>query len=170
MKEIIRSYDLYSTADISEALKFWGQEPVEDLNEMAVYLKDFKKRVDGLRFRLVENWCLCMYCSLYDKKNNNFNHWKEELAACIINIKRVGIKNRIDKRETLVRMLTKDYEYKDSNKIFNIARDKFVIEKIPLSKLESPSKEFSHRMSSLVDVLTYEDRYPILDYINKTFK
>ena len=29
------------------------------MNEMAVPLKIYRARVDGLRFQLVENWCLC---------------------------------------------------------------------------------------------------------------
>ena len=29
------------------------------ITEMAVPLKDYKHRVDGLRLQLVENWCLC---------------------------------------------------------------------------------------------------------------
>ena len=29
------------------------------INEMAVPLKTYRARVDGLRFQLVENWCLC---------------------------------------------------------------------------------------------------------------
>ena len=35
---------------------------LEILNEMAVPLKSYKARVDGLRFQMVENWCLCKFC------------------------------------------------------------------------------------------------------------
>ena len=31
------------------------------MNEMAVPLKIYRARVDGLRFQLVENWCLCKW-------------------------------------------------------------------------------------------------------------
>ena len=34
--------------------------------EMAVSLKDYRKRVDGLRFQIVENWCLCKWCLVFN--------------------------------------------------------------------------------------------------------
>ena len=43
------------------------------ITEMAVPLKEYKKRLDGLRFQLVENWCLLEYCRLYDPSNANIN-------------------------------------------------------------------------------------------------
>ena len=91
-------------------------ESVEDLlnrirmiNEMAVPLKAYKTRVDGLRFQLVENWCLCRYCQLFNPECENFAHWIKELKACIDNLKFIDIKNGIDKRRTLTRMLIRDY-------------------------------------------------------------
>lgn len=170
MKQIIRVNQFHSTPETIQNLKFWNQRPVEALNEMAVYLKDFCKRVDGLRFQLVENWCLCMYCSLYDKENINFKHWKEELFACMSNIQRVDIKNGIDKHKTLEKMLIGDYDYNKTKKIYYIAREKFIKEKLPLDKLETSAKEMTLDMNSILNVLSYEAEYPIIEYINKTFK
>jgi len=83
-------------------------ESVEDvlnrigiINEMAVPLKTYKTRVDGLRFQLVENWCLCKWCQLFNPECENFAHWITELKACIDNLKFLDIKNGIDKRRTL---------------------------------------------------------------------
>lgn len=67
------------------------------INEIAVPLKNYKSRVDGLRFQLVENWCLCKWCQLYNPKCENFAHWIVELKACINNLKFFDIKNGIDK-------------------------------------------------------------------------
>lgn len=53
------------------------------INEMAIPLKKYKERVDGLRFQLVENWCLSKYCQLFDDTNLNFKHWINELKASI---------------------------------------------------------------------------------------
>ena len=64
-------------------------------------MKDYKNRVDGLRFQLVENWCLCKYCSLFDRDNQNFNHWKIELRSVLKNLKMINIKGNIDKYKIL---------------------------------------------------------------------
>ena len=80
------------------------------INEMAVPLKTYRARVDGLRFQLVENWCLCKWCQLFNQECENFAHWITELKACIDNLKFLDIKNGIDKRRTLIKMLVRDYE------------------------------------------------------------
>lgn len=42
------------------------------INEMAVPLKTYRARVDDLRFQLVENWCLCKWCQLFNTECENF--------------------------------------------------------------------------------------------------
>ena len=78
------------------------------INEMAVPLKTYRARVDGLRFQLVENWCLCKWCQLFNPECENFAHWITELKACIDNLKFLDIKNGIDKRITLIKMMNRD--------------------------------------------------------------
>ncbi len=56
---------------------------IDPITEMAVPLKKYKVRVDGLRFHLVRNWCLCRYCQLFDTTNICFKHWINELEAVI---------------------------------------------------------------------------------------
>ena len=96
------------------------------INEMAVPLKTYTARVDGLRFQLVENWCLCKWCQLFNPECEKFAHWVTELKVCIDNLKFLDIKNNIDKRKTLIKMLVKDYDYDDANMIERIIRGKFV--------------------------------------------
>ena len=100
------------------------------INEMAVPLKTYRARVDGLRFQLVENWCLCKWCQLFNTECENFAHWVTELKACIDNLKFLDIKNNIDKRKTLIKMLVKDYDYDNANMIERIIRGKFVRENL----------------------------------------
>ena len=100
------------------------------ITEMAVSLKEYKKRVDGLRFQLVENWCLLEYCRLYDPSNININHWKTELKACINNLKYLNIKSHTNKQKVLTKALIEDYDYDDVDMIFRIIEDKFGIEGI----------------------------------------
>lgn len=71
------------------------------ITEMAVPLKDYKQRVDGLRFCLVENWCLCKWCQLYNHECENFAHWVTELKICIDNLKLLNIKKVLIKGELL---------------------------------------------------------------------
>lgn len=103
---------------------------MEVLSEMAVPLKKYKDRVDGLRFQIVENWCLCKYCQLFEPHNQNFAHWVNELKACINNLKLLNIKNNIDKRQVLQKMLVEEFDYNDSSMIARIIDDKFAVEGI----------------------------------------
>ena len=156
-------------------------ESVEDvldriglITEQAVPLKVYKTRVDGLRFQLVENWCLCKWCQLFNPESGKFAHWASELKACIDNLKDLGIKNGIDKRRILTRMLVDDYDYNMVSMIERIVRGKFVREGIcedyncESYKRESVCKEFADNVSGLIDVISM-DTIDTDEYIRKTF-
>ena len=100
----------------------------EIVNEMALPLKAFRQRIDGLRFQLIENWCLLKYCQLYDKNNANFAHWGSEFLACAKNVRDFEIKGGIGKQRTLRSMFVDDYDYNQARKILVIIQDKFDIE------------------------------------------
>ena len=103
-----------------------------------VSLEKYKECVDGLRFQLVENWCLCRYCELYDKANVRFGHWISE------NLKGLEIKEGVGKGETLSGMLISDYDYNDSEMIKRITAGKFKREKITgLREIESVCVDFA---------------------------
>ena len=85
------------------------------INEMAISLKDYRDKIDAYRIRLVENWCLCKYCQLYNKNHMDFNHWKIELRQNINALKLVNIKKSADKRKLLIKMLVNEYDYDDIN-------------------------------------------------------
>ena len=139
------------------------------LNEMAVPLKAYKNRVDGLRFQLVENWCLCKWCQLFNSENENFAHWITELKACIDNLKFLDIKNGIDKRKTLTRMLVTDYDYNNVNMIERIVRGKFVRENITDNNQKiCVCVEFADNINSLIDAISI-DIIDSDDYIQRTF-
>ena len=139
------------------------------INEMAVPLKAYKERVDGLRFQLVENWCLCKWCQLFKPECENFAHWITELKACIDNLKFIDIKNGIDKRRTLTRMLINDYDYNNSNMIERIVRGKFVKENINDNNQKARvCAEFADSIRSLIDVISV-DAIDFDEYAQKTF-
>ena len=151
-------------------------ESVEDalnriglINEMAVPLKAYKTRVDGLRFQLVENWCLCKWCQLFNPECDNFAHWIKELKACIDNLKFIDIKNGIDKRRTLTRMLIRDYDYNNANMIERIVRGKFTREGIiDNSQKVRVCKEFADNINGLIDAISLDAIDPD-EYIQNTF-
>ena len=138
------------------------------INEMTVPLKAYKTRVDGLRFLLVENWCLCKWCQLFNPECENFAHWITELKACIDNLKFLDIKNGIDKRRTLTRMLVNDYDYNDANMIERIVRGKFVRENISdnIQKVRV-CIEFADNINGLIDAISL-DAIDSDEYIQNT--
>lgn len=137
------------------------------LNEMAITIKSYKHRVDGLRFQLVENWCLCKYCQLFDPESENFIHWATELKACIDNLKFLSLKSG-QKSNILKRMLIDDYDYNDANMIASIIADKFSIEHIPVDKRKAVALAFSSNVNGLIDVIS-DLNLSVATYIRETF-
>lgn len=140
------------------------------INEMAVPLKTYRARVDGLRFQLVENWCLCKWCQLFNPECENFAHWITELKACIDNLKFVDIKNGIDKRKTLIKMLVTDYDYDNANMIERIIRGKFVRENLTdnVQKVQACTA-FADNIFGLIDAISMET-IDSDEYIQNTFR
>lgn len=140
------------------------------INEMAVPLKNYKARVDGLRFQLVENWCLCKWCQLFNPECENFVHWITELKSCIDNLKFLDIKNGIDKRKTLIRMLVTDYDYNDANMIERIIRSKFARENLTdnIQKVRV-CIAFADNIMGLIDAISME-AIDSDEYIQNTFQ
>ena len=140
------------------------------INEMAVPLKTYRARVDGLRFQLVENWCLCKWCQLFNPECENFAHWITELKACIDNLKFVDIKNGIDKRKTLIKMLVTDYDYDNANMIERIIRGKFVRENLTDNVQKAQvCTAFADNIFGLIDAISMET-IDSDEYIQNTFR
>ena len=140
------------------------------MNEMAVPLKIYRARVDGLRFQLVENWCLCTYCQLFNPECENFAHWLKELKACINNLKFLDIKNGIDKRRTLTLMLIDDYDYDKTNMIVRIINDKFDSENINNNTQRARvASAFADGIQNLIEVISV-DTISTNSYIQTTFQ
>ena len=143
LKEIIKK-------SVNEVLNRFGL-----INEMAVPLKAYRARVDGLRFQLVENWCLCKWCQLFNPECENYTHWSTELKACINNLKFLDIKNGIDKRRILKRMLVDDYDYDKTNMILRIINDKFDLENInDNTQRARVASAFAYGIEDLIDVIS----------------
>lgn len=160
---------------IGQILKMTSESVSDTINrlgmitEMAVPLKKYKARVDGLRFQLVENWCLSKYCQLFDPGNPNFRHWINELKACIDNLKFLDIKNG-DKGKTLEKMLLSDYDYNEPTMIRRIAAWKFKKEGITDGKrIDRVCREFALDIKDLIRVISDNDKI-VDEYLQETFE
>lgn len=136
---------------------------------MAVPLKTYKVRVDALRFQMVENWCLCKWCQVFNPECENFAHWCGELKVCINNLKFIDIKNGINKRKILTRMLVNDYDYDKTNMISRIMMGKFDREKITDNTQKTRVvSEFANNIYGIIEVIS-NDTIDTDLYIQKTF-
>ena len=145
-----------------------NEQVANQLLEMAIPLKSYKERVDGVRLQLVDNWCLCKYCQTYDLQNRNYNHWITELRAHMDNIKSLNIKQG-DKLKTLKKMLIDDYDFDDVETIYRIIIGKFQREKITnVNIISSVCNEFANSIESFVNALGV-DSIITDNYLNNTF-
>ena len=137
--------------------------------EMALPLKVFRQRVEGLMFQLIENWCLCKYCQLYDPDNQNFGHWLSELRSYTNQLRNFEIKGKIQKKTTLVNIFIRDFDYDETRKILVIIRDKFDVEKImDMSQRQAIAGAFASSVQGLIDFLCDTD-ISNASYMKKTF-
>ena len=140
------------------------------LNEMAVSLKEYQSNVEDLRFQIIENWCLCKWCQLYDPTNKDFNHWKKELKAFIQKLKFIEIKNRMSKKKALDRIWIDKCDMKKPNMIFNIIVDKFDGEQImDVKQRKAVALAFSNQLDGLIDCIANK-KISLDFYIQTTFK
>ena len=137
--------------------------------EMALPLKVFRQRVEGLMFQLIENWCLCKYCQLYSPDNQNFGHWLGELRSYTNQLRNFEIKGKIQKKATLVNIFIRDFDYDEARKILVIIRDKFDVENImDMSQRQTIASEFASSIQELIDFLCDTD-ISNASYMKKTF-
>lgn len=83
---------------------------------MAISLEEYKRRVDKGRLHLVENWCLCKYCDLFDSHYPNFEDWAEVLLYAMNDIKSLNV-NDGNKLDTLKQMLIEEYNFNNASTI-----------------------------------------------------
>lgn len=157
---------------IAEAEKFWNDvisRKSAMISEMAIPLKIFIRDIEGLKFQIIQNWCLCKWCQLFDPANENFNHWKEELASHLLQLQNSKLKGKISKAKQLKRYFIEYYEYNDKAVVVGAIRDKFYREKI-IDKLQidTVADKFSKNINSIIDIISNPSK-PIMLYLNEMF-
>ena len=138
------------------------------INEMAFKQKDYINHIASLRCQLIENWCLCAYCSLYDKENDNFHHWESEFIAHSDNIKNCKLKDG-DKGKVIYKTYIEDFDLNDPLMITQIIRGKFLKEGFDNKYIESVSQICASSAKSLVKFLS-NDCYPSEEYVAITYE
>lgn len=137
------------------------------ITEMALHKKDFVSLLLDLKDRLIENWCLCAYCSLYDKTNDNFDHWCVEFMSYANKIKRCNIKGG-SKEKVIFDTYINNYDINTANMIFRIIRGKFNREQIDENLTIMISEICAQNASLIVNFLS-NDEYESEEYIMRTF-
>lgn len=137
------------------------------INEMALHKSEFIDLILNLKDQLVQNWCLCAYCSLYDKTNENYDHWCVEFASYANKIKRCNLKGG-NKQNVIFNTYVDKYDLSDPNMVYRIIRGKFIKEQIDDSISKSLSEIFSQQIKTIVQFLT-NDNYETEEYIMRTF-
>lgn len=139
------------------------------MTEMAMPLKVYIKKIEFYMHDLVENWCLCKWCQMFDPENNNFNHWKKELRAFINQLKDPVIKNSIGKKKHLQRWLKEYYELDTKSMVRRIIQDKFTEEHIiDASQVDEVAQAFAVNVDSLIDIIN-DDSLSTMNYITSEF-
>ena len=138
------------------------------ISEMAIPLKDYRKKAEDLRFQLVENWCLCKYCQLYSHDNQNFAHWIVELKSIIQALKFVRLKGDASKEKALYNLYVDRCDYKDAKMIHNIIFDKFTRENITSNEeINNVSVAFTNGIDALIHNMA-DDETSLDGYIEET--
>lgn len=139
------------------------------LTEMAIPLKTFLIHADGLRRQIATNWCLCKWCQMFCPDNENFNHWKEELASNIGNLNDTNIKNGINKHKHLYKQWVVDYDFDDVDTILRVIANKFYKENIfDMDQREAVADEFAKHIGDVIDVISGPSN-GAMAYVKKAF-
>lgn len=139
------------------------------LNEMAISLKEWQDKAEDLRFQIVENWCLCKWCQLFDTNNSLFNHWKVELRAFIRKLKLIHIKNDISKDKVLTRVWISKCDLNDKDMVLEIIEDKFNEKNLMDAKQkEIVAASFANEVDDLIECIA-QSKITSDAYIMKTF-
>ena len=124
------------------------------VSEMSLPIKDYERKVHGMAWQLVENWCLCKYCQMFDSQNLNYNHWVKELKIYIDGLKYVNLKNGIDKRKPLKMALVDYFDLNDENMIFRMIRSKFKREGLfEVEDVKKVANSMANSIQGLIDAI-----------------
>lgn len=130
-------------------------KPIQQLNEMALPLKEYTKRIEDLMYQLAENWCLCKWCQLFDQSNQSFTHWKEELGAYLKRLSAPKLKNNIGKKKHLEKYLVDWYDLDEKDMVLSVIDYKFDKEQImDNAQRDAAASAFADSIHLLIDAIS----------------
>ena len=129
---------------------------------------DYSSVADGVSQQLVENWCLCKYCQMFDSENQNYRHWMTEFRSYAIKLKRLNLKSG-SKKKLLTKLYVDDFDFDDTKTIFVMISDKFEVEGFDdLDARMIVADEFSSSINELIGCIS-DERLQLVDYISNEF-
>lgn len=128
-----------------------GVKPL--VTEMSISIGKYQDKVDGIVNQLIENWCLCKYCHMFELDNRNFNHWQNELYSTLTILGRYKLKSG-NKKDILTDILIDEGDLNDYEIIVHLIGRKFKKEGISdKDTLIAISKEFAKEIGHIIDVV-----------------
>lgn len=140
------------------------------LNEMAMSLKDYKRRIEGILVQIVQNWCLVRYASLSGTHKQLISHWRSELYNHLTNIASLKIKNgnKADVKEKVLYDVINERDF-DTNEqsISLVVSGKFFKEKISTNSqyYSETISDFKENIKNIVNVILSGSEKVIRDYV-----
>lgn len=141
------------------------------ITEMAMSVKDYRKKVEVLLPQVLENWCLIRYSTLTGEMLEVKKLWKYELRAHINNIASIKLKNgnrQLTKRKALY-TLWNMYDWDtDENCIAIRLYTKFDEENIPTNGAVFAQivEDFKNETKALIGILTSDSNLEVMEYVN----
>lgn len=139
------------------------------LSEMSLKRKEFINHLISLKQELIENWCLCYYCSLYDKDNKNFSHWEGEFGSYAKRIKGCSIKGG-DKKEAMYETYLAKFDLNKPYVIAALISEKFSEEGINEKYIYLVANGFTASLVQLISFLCSDKDSSVTSYITQTFE
>lgn len=141
------------------------------ITEMAMSVKDYRTRVEGLMPQILENWCLIRYSTLTGERQEVKRHWKCELRAHINNIASIKLKNGNSKltKQNALYTLWNMYDWDtDENCIARRLCAKFDEENLPTNgeAFARVVEDFKNESKALVGILTSDSNLEVMEYID----
>ena len=158
-----RLHEIIKTA-VNEALVEHGL-----LVEYALPLKEYRAKVDALSAQIVQNWCLCKCCRLFDPQSRNFNHWKGELFGHIHTLSSSKLKNNDSKAPTTLTILKDTLNLDDRFAVMHVCAPKFRKEVFADYQMGASAEAFGMELEKIA-ALTDMTNAEITQYIEETFK
>ena len=136
--------------------------------EMAFNRSRYQNELKNLANQLIENWCLVRYCSINDKNNINYHHWKKELRGHLMNLS--GMLLKTDKRNATKELLLQKEQLNNTIIVTNRLAKKWFKEQLDIDASytdEIVSDFVEYGIYEIIDIVCVKtSKQEITDYID----